>query len=252
MFVPPQPTDALLSDIADESSTKRRNLVLVEASRVSDFLAVENVLRQEKKRLEDQCLIVTGTSCEFKTSPNVPVPATRMAVHSACESEMQLLAGEIKSLNEKWTQFCKLNRYERDPRSAIAATLQSVPLSFRISKLQQLQVDAESWWLAKERDTMMYEDDVSRLVDRYVKAKLRKADYDRYYVLATRYGIWSEDKFYADSTPGKRYFRAVTNGAVGLQRLFRNFWARAIRLRYNAAVRIQVNSHLTLDNCLHF
>ena len=40
---------------------------------------------------------------------------------------------------------------------------------------------------------MLFEDDQSYLVSIYMDAQERKRDYDRYFVLATRYGHYSEE-----------------------------------------------------------
>ena len=51
---------------------------------------------------------------------------------------------------------------------------------------------------------MSYEDDMSRLVGQYLDAQIRKRDYDRYYILATRYGRYSPEEFSLDARPGRR------------------------------------------------
>jgi hypothetical protein len=240
IFVPPNPKDALLSDIVLKSPAKKRNLVLVEASKLEEYMKYEAVLRQEKKRLEDQCLLATAPLVGSKSSPNIPVPAMRMAVHSACEQEMKEVAAAISSISGKWEAFCKINRYDRVHFISSAVHMNSIPLAMRLTKLQSMQHESAEWRLSKDRNTMMFEDDMSRLVGHYCDAQSRKVDYDRYYVLATRYGVWSEEKFYVDSTPGTRYWKMVTIGATRLQRLWGKFWMFTKMRRYHAAMRIQV------------
>ena len=47
-----------------------------------------------------------------------------------------------------------------------------------------------------------YEDDYSYLIGKYKDVKNRKVDYDRYFVLATRYGQLSEKEYNEDDRPG--------------------------------------------------
>jgi hypothetical protein len=245
VFVPPRLDEALLSEIVQRSPPKKRNLVMVEASRLEEYMKFETVLRQEKKRLEDQCLLATAPLIAgHKSPPNIPMPATRMAIHSACEAEMKSVAVEINDMNDKWTQFCKTKHYNRDRYATAVAQLQPLPLTMRLMKLQQIQRESEEWYLNKDRDTMMFEDDMSRLVNRYQNAQNRKVDYDRYYILATRYGIWNEDKFYVDAAPGHRYWIAALRGAKLMQRLWSRYWIYTSRRRYHASVRIQVLFHV--------
>lgn len=42
---------------------------------------------------------------------------------------------------------------------------------------------------------MSYEDDLSYLTGKYYEAKIRQSDYERYYILAARYGPYNEIEF---------------------------------------------------------
>ena len=42
---------------------------------------------------------------------------------------------------------------------------------------------------------MLFEDDLSYLMGKYYEAKIRQIDYERYYILAARYGPYQEIEF---------------------------------------------------------
>ena len=105
------------------------------------------------------------------------------------------------------------------------------PLAQRAMKLIMAQDAAAAYRLRCDRDTMSYEDDLSYLVSRYTDAHERRLDYDRYFVLATRYGHYDENEFYRDSRPGQRYWKRVMKAVRGVQRIWGSYWAvRRLRL----------------------
>ena len=95
---------------------------------------------------------------------------------------------------------------------------------------------------------MLFEDDMSYLTQRYYDALSRRRDYDRYFILAARYGPFSNQEFNLDARPGKRYFRKATQGALKLQNLWLRFWSGLKLRRFRAAKMIQkhLRRHLAM------
>ena len=98
---------------------------------------------------------------------NIPLPATRLALTSLCETEMRGSAAKITKLSKQWYVFSKQNQYnrphlyaEKDP-----SFLHHGPLYQRPIKLKMAREAVIKWEINKERDTMSYEDDMSRCVD---------------------------------------------------------------------------------------
>ena len=86
---------------------------------------------------------------------------------------------------------------------------------------------------------MLFEDDMSYLTQRYYDALSRRRDYDRYFILAGRFGPFSEQEFNLDARPGKRYFHKATQGALKFQNLWLRFWSVLKLRRFRAAKMIQ-------------
>jgi hypothetical protein len=61
-------------------------------------------------------------------------------------------------------------------------------------------------------------------------------DYDRYFVLATRYGNMTSVEFSLDSRPGLRYYVKVTDAALKFQRIWDRYWG-LIKVRRHVAAR---------------
>ncbi len=66
---------------------------------------------------------------------------------------------------------------------------------------------------------MSYEDNLSLHTCLYYDALQRQKDYERYFILSSRFGPFSEEEFHRDSRPGSRYYTTVTKAAVKLQTL---------------------------------
>jgi len=226
------PSSVSLADIGQSVTKTGKKFVLVEESRLSELARFEDILREEKEKLGEQCLwILSDTQCKA----HIPLPATRLAVHNFCESSMRRYAAQIMDLNAKWRQFVKANHYDRDPVYTKETYLRSAPLSQKTLKLKLVLEAAEVHRRRCNRDSMLYEDDLSFLVGKYQESRQRKVDYDRYFVLATRYGAYSEVEFYQDNFPGFRFWKNVTLAAVKFQKLWIRYWSFMRIKRYRAA-----------------
>ena len=220
--------DVSLGELHRRPAPPKNKFVLVEEARLEELSKFENVLREEKFRLGEQCAWLLN---DTEVQACVPTPATRLALHNLCESEMRTLRAQIVRLNTEWDAHYKKNSYNRPPVYMKHAYTDAAPLAQKAMKLMMVKDAQDTWRIRKDRDTMLYEDDMSSLVMRYEDAHERKLDYDRYFVLATRYGHWDEEKFYQDNRPGKRYWTRVMKAVVGVQRIWGSYWAvRRIRL----------------------
>ena len=129
------PNDAPLSELSGRHETKGKKYVLVEQSRLSELTKFENVLREEKALLGEQCAWVLS---DIQTSPHIPIPATRLAMHNLCESKMRSVADQLMELNKKWNLFVKQNHYDRPHLFTKETYLQSAPLSQKALKLKMV------------------------------------------------------------------------------------------------------------------
>ena len=148
---------------------------------------------------------------------------------------MRKFASQIMVLNAQWVSFAKAHHYDRSPVYTKESYLKSAPLSQRALKLRLVLEAADAFYKRKERDSMMYEDDLSYLVGKYQDCRQRKVDYDRYFVLATRYGCFDELEFFKDTTPGFRYWKKVTIAAVRFQKRWIKYWSYEKIKRYLSA-----------------
>ena len=154
---------------------------MVEESRLAEYYRYEDILRKERKRLEDQCLLVSESmsGISYVSPPHLPIPATRLAMHSACDSEMKKHAAVISEMTMQWAKFSSINHYDRAHLMNQMAQLQSLPIGMRLLKLNAMEHESQAWLLRKEQDTMAYEDDIGHAIDKYFAAKNKKVDYDR-------------------------------------------------------------------------
>jgi hypothetical protein len=150
-------------------------------------------------RLGEQCLWEYGHT---NVTANIPLPITRYALHSLCDAEMRKYSHEIFVLQNEWEIYAKQNHYNRLPTYAKSSYIKNAPLGQRGLKLLLFREATVKYHQKRDRDTMLFEDDLSRLMNSYTNAKLRKIDYDQYYILASRYGMWTEQEFNKDATPG--------------------------------------------------
>lgn len=220
------------------SSSTGMKLVLVDEGQLRELSKFESILREERALLGEQCAMVLS---DIQAHANIPLPATRLALHNLCETEMRQAASKIAKLTKQWKAFCKQNNYNRPHlyQGKDLTFFQHGPLESRPLKLKLARDAVERWELGKERDTMSFEDDQSRLVNRYLDAQIRKKDYDRYYILATRYGRYTPAEFSLDARPGRRYWMKAWRAAMMFQRAWDRYWAIAKLRRHRASRRVQ-------------
>jgi len=211
LFMPANDKNTSLSELFEPTTGPQKNFVVVEESRLPELIKFESLLRQERELLGEQCAWVLN---DFQIEARFPVPATKLAIQNLCESEMRKLASKIIDLNQAWDKHAKQNHYDRPHLFLNSTYLHKAPLHQRAMKLRIVKAAAESWKLRNDRDTMQYEDELSYLAGKYLDAQTRRRDYDRYFTLASRYGVFSKEEFAADSFPGKRYYKRVLRGAL--------------------------------------
>jgi hypothetical protein len=226
--------DIPLSELYRQRHGTNKKFVLVEEERLEELTKFENILREEKDKLGEQCALVISN---VNTTSRLPVPAVRLAVHNLCEAEMRKAAHAIKLLVERWTEFYRKNGYNKTKLYFSDSIMKSTPVAERPAMMKQMKQTLADWLLKKNRDTMEFEDDLSQLNERYLNAQLRRRDYDRYFILATRYGVYSEEEYAKDAMPGERYYRSVQRAARMLQRLWSLYWPIK-NMRMNRAARL--------------
>lgn len=237
LFNPTKHDDASLAEMDDGSNSNiSKKFVLVEASRLTELSKLETILREEQNLIGEQCAWLMS---DMQVKSHIPVPATRLAVHNLCETEMRRIFRDISKLTSAWLQYSRQHHYHKPHLFEKHSYLDNAPLAQRAMKLKLTREAAEAFRLKKDRDTMLFEDDLSYLSNAYITAQIRRRDYDRYYVLATRYGPYSESEFNSDSRPGKRYWVRATTGALRFQRLWDRYWAVTKLRRHRAARAIQ-------------
>lgn len=236
LFAPTNAKDAPLSEIVPSNATAGKRFVVVEESRLRELTKLEDTLRKEKELLGEQCGWALN---DMEVNARIPMPAIRLAVHNLCQQQMLAVAEDVKRLKEQWEAFCRQNHYHKPHLFIKDSYINTAPLSQRALKLRLVREAVETWRLRKDRDTMAFEDDLSYLMGKYHAARIRQQDYERYYILAARYGPFSDQEFNRDSRPGKRYFIAASRGAIKLQLLWDRYWAMTKLRRYRAARTIQ-------------
>ena len=181
-------------------------------------MKIENLLRNEKEQIAQQCSLVFVQNRDY--SLHMPMPATRLTVHNQCEYEMRKIANAIFELNVRRKKSLReISRRKESCHRSSSSYIKTAPTSLKGWKLCKHQISVTRIQVENEIENMLYEDDLSRLVGKYHAVKLRKVDYDRYYILALRYGIVDEVEFHRDKRPGYRYFNTVTVAAVHIQKL---------------------------------
>lgn len=235
LFAPVKAQDAPLSEIVPSNNPLKR-FVVVEESRLQELMKLENTLRKEKQLLGEQC----GWALpDYEVNACIPIPATRLAVQSFCLQQMQRISKEVILLKQNWEAFCRQNHYNKPHLYIKDSYVKNAPISQRALKLRLVRSAVETWRLRKDRDSMLFEDDLSYLSGKYQEARIRQQDYERYYILASRYGPYSEQEFNKDPRPGRRYYIAASRGAIKLQLLWDRFWSMAKLRRYRATRIIQ-------------
>ena len=224
-----KPEESSLSEIVPEHVSPDKKYVLVEKSRLNELARLESILREEKEKLREQTV---GVLSNYHIDARIPMPATRVAVRTLAEAEQRKLTGEISDLYVAWHNYSTKNNYDRV--SSVMnkhSYVDKAPAALRAMKLNKLVHDNAEKMLKMERDSMMFEDDLSYLNLSYAKAQERIWDYDRYYVLATRYGHMSEEEYSLDDRPGRRYYLRAVDGALKFQQIWGMYWAIQ-RIRY--------------------
>ena len=77
------PSQVSLDEIGGQKESVGKKYVLVEESRLSELSKFEDILREEKDKLGEQCAWILS---DVQTKVNEPIPATRLAMHNMCES----------------------------------------------------------------------------------------------------------------------------------------------------------------------
>lgn len=235
LFNPTSQRDSSLIDLIPTTNSNKKYIV-IEESRLQELTRLEDMLRREKALLGKQCGLAVS---EFQMKANIPVPATRIAINTLCEQQLQRISRDYTLLTEKWSRYCKENHYNKNHLFIEGSYVKTAPVAQRAMKLRLVRDAVHVWRVRKDRDTMLYEDDLSYLMCKHYEAKIRQLDYDRYYIIASRYGSYSEEEFNRDSRPGKRYYVQVTTGALKLQLLWDRFWAMTKLRRFRACRIIQ-------------
>lgn len=236
LFNPITIKDVSLVEIAGHKKVEGTSYMLVQESRLEELAKVEEILRDEKKRLQEQCVwALTDTNITL----NVPTFATRMAVHNLCDADMRRFAGEISRLKNGWAEYFRDSKYDRNDDFMRDSFVTNAPLVQRAMKLKIAKEAEEAKRLRRENDTMNYEDDLSRLTRMYQEAEERRLDYDRYCVLSARYGCYTEEEYYKDRYPGKRYWNRATRATRSFQRVWGAWWSVQLKIRNKACTLIQ-------------
>merc|ERR1711871_28560 len=153
-----------------------------------------------------------------------------------CERMMRRYAQQATQLNAHWAAFYTQNHYDKPHlymnEDLIRKAAITGPLQQRVRKAKAMKSAVAKHRLRMDRDCMLYEDDLSYLSGKYTGCKERKVDYDRYFVLASKYGAFTPEEFLQDSFPGFRYWKKCTIGAVKLQKLWDRYWSLQKIRRY--------------------
>jgi hypothetical protein len=221
LFNPPV-QGASLSELVPSAENDGRKYVLIEESRLAELAQIEHILEEEKRGIQDQCTTVVG---RYAVDARIPFPATRIAVNNLSKADMLSLEGEITTLHLAWHNYCIKNNYDRIHAVLNKNSYLQGPEILRGMKLAKLVGLESNKIMSCERDTMLFEDDLSYLNNAHYNAKMRGVDYDRYYVLASRYGYMDEEEYTKDAYPGRRYWIRCVDGALKFQQVWGMYWA---------------------------
>lgn len=250
----------------DTSSTlvtaaKPPKYVLVEESRLEEMVRFESTLKRE------QAIIASSTNGQFTTKsifehnsldPRHPTEDIKLAMNSLSENRLKFLSTEWSKLHERWSKHVAHFGYNAPNvfrefaymthaamtreinNSADSWLLKHCPPYMQERKIKGAKAAAKSHRGRKDRDTMLYEDDRSFLIQQIFEAKARSDDYKRYCDLAKIFGPmppaeWSKAK----SRPGLLYYIRATTNAIKIQRVWDIYWSTYKLRRYRAARRVQ-------------
>ncbi|KAJ1420704.1 hypothetical protein B484DRAFT_128420 [Ochromonadaceae sp. CCMP2298] len=219
-----------------EPAQSALTFVVVEESRLQELMKLEATLRVERSLLGPQ----SGWALpDFRLDPRVPVPATRRAFHALCDREIKKVALDAAKLEVDWRLFCLQNHYNKPHLFEKQAYLACAPDAQRLLKERLVREALSTFRIRKERDSMRYEDDRSFLMGKHSTAFTRQRDYERYYILASRYGPMNANLFAQDPRPGRRYFLRASGAVVRIQMAWDRYWAVIKLRRYRSARMIQ-------------
>ena len=238
LFNPPR-MGASLSELSEPPPPTQKRFVLVEESRLRELAQIEAILREEKEALGEQCSWIMS---DYHIDSRIPIPATRVAVNNLCDADMKRLAREFDTLQAAWVSYAMQKKYYRDiSHNALPyqSYIGNAPLAMRPIKLVKLETERMERQVKMERDSMLYEDDRAFLVNSYYRCSARKKDYERYFILATRYGHMDESEFHKDERPGRRYWVRALDGCIKFQKIWGAFWAVQSLRRYKGAKQFQ-------------
>lgn len=217
-----------------KSSSKK--YVLVEESRLADLLAFDALLTIERHSLNQQC---SRLFIDSHASAAVPLPATRKAIGYYCEQAMFKAREALQRLNGAWAEHCTKHHYNTKPVYMNNSYLSIAPVGERMMKYRLIKAARRAYSQQLEHDTMAYEDTLSYWSTLYGEAQARRNDYEKYFILATRYGAFAEEDFVKTDRPGRKYYTTVTLAARKMQLLWDRYWAMAKLRRYRAVKRLQ-------------
>lgn len=237
VFNPTKKTDVSLTEIVKPLVPPPKKYVLVEKARLDNLQKLENILRDEKEKLGEQCAMALNS---IEIEPNIPTPAIKISINNFSEADMRHAAAEMTKLKNAWDYYCEQNRYNRNYLYTTKESMvTNAPIVQRAMKLKMVKEISEKKLLRQERDFMQYEDDLAYLAQQYERAQTRRNDYNLYYVLAARYGPYSWEEFNKDNVPGKRYMKSVNRAVDLFQVLWGKYWAVKKEERRMSATLIQ-------------
>lgn len=221
----------------NSSKKKKKEYIIVEVSRLKELTKYEKILRHERDLLGQQC---SWLMAEEQISPSLAIPAVRMAIHNMCEAQLRGLFDDTKRMEDLWQEYYFKNRYHRKRKHTYTASyIDHLPLIHRAKKLKEIREEDEEHYHAMERDTMMHEDGLSAAYRRYGNIIEFREDYDRYYILAYRFGGLSEADFNASGRPGERYLALITHSVILIQYAWKCCAARWLLKKHLSCKSIQ-------------
>jgi hypothetical protein len=163
LFAPVTAKDTPLSEIVPTVQTSK-SFVVVEESRLQELMKLERTLRREKDMLGEQC---GWALTDFQTDARVPIPATLLAVRSFCDVQMKKHVREVEQVGRKWAAFYRDNHYSKPHLYLQESFVKTAPVVQRGMKLRMVRDAVETWRVRKDRDTMLFEDDMSYLIGKH-------------------------------------------------------------------------------------
>jgi len=242
LFMPPKIDRSSSFNIKDSKHNTKYDLMhpskflLVEESRMKELIRIEKILRHEREMIGHECAWLME---EENMSARFALPAVKYGVQDVCEGEKRNIASRLMEMTSRWKDYCTKQQYGRIRILNKNSYVQKLPLPQRAQMILQLREEHFQWTMAMERDTMMYEDDVSNLMNKYYTAIDLRADYDQYYMLANRFGIFSEEEYSCEPLPGRRYYARINAAAGRIQNRWHCYWPMQKLKRHKRSRRIQ-------------